>query len=144
MTMAVLLGNDYLAWFETAVADTFAPLKGQGTYTETRNQPKIDTSAKDTGGYSTGAFGNVAIDGSLDVRVALPDATYTRVEAMANSRTPINFQIRKNGLAGVLADAVFTCLVYVSIASRAFNKDGTVDVKISIGLAAAPTVDVLA
>lgn len=139
-----LLGNSYLAWFETATAGTFAALSGQGTYSESRSQPKIDTSDKTTTGYSTGAYGNVDYEGSLDVRVKLPDAVYTRIESMANSNTPINFNIRKNGTAGALADAIFAALVYVSINSRAFNKDGTVDAKISVSLAASPTVDALA
>ena len=142
--MGVLLGNNYLAWFETATAGTLAALKGQGTYSETRSQPKIDTSDKTTTGYSTGAYGNTDYEGSLDVRVNLPDAVYTRVESMAQTQAPINFQIRKGGAGGGPADSIFTAQVYVSIASRTFNKDGTVDVKISISLAAAPTVDALA
>lgn len=138
-----LLGNSYLAWFETAVAGTYGALNGQGTYSENRSQPKIDTSDKTTTGYSTGAYGNVDYEGSLDVRVKLPDAVYTRMESMSNSNTPMNFQIRKNGTAGASADSIFSALVYISIASRAFNKDGTVDAKISVSLAAAPTVDAL-
>jgi len=142
--MAVLLGNAYLAWFETATADTFAALKGQGTYSETRSQPKIDTSDKTTTGYSTGAYGNTEYEGSLDVRVNLPDPVYTRIETMSQSQTPIKFQIRKGGASGANGDAIFSALVNVSITSRSFNKDGTVDAKISVALAAAPTVDALA
>jgi hypothetical protein len=142
--MAVLLGNAYLAWFEGATAGTYTVLKGQGTYSETRSQPKIDTSDKTTTGYSTGAYGNTDYEGSLDLRVNLPDTTYTRVESMALSQTPMNFQIRKNGVAGTTTDAIFSALVNVSIGSRSFNKDGTVDVKITVSLAAAPTVDALA
>ncbi|WP_295560619.1 hypothetical protein [uncultured Sphingomonas sp.] len=142
--MATLLGNDYLGWFESATAGTYAALKGQGTYDENRSQPDIDTSGKDDAGYSTGSFGNVAYKGTIDVKVRLPDAVYTRIETAALAKTPIGFQLRKNGLAGVLADAVFAASVYVSITNRTFNKDGTVDVKIALSLAAAPTVDVLA
>ena len=141
--MGVLLGNQYLAWFETAVAGTYGAIKGQGTYSDNRSQPKIDTSDKTTSGYNTGAYGNVDYEGSLDLRVNLPDAIYTRVETAANAQSTINFQIRKNGLAGVGADSIFSALVYPSIASRSFNKDGTVDAKISLSLAAAPTVDTL-
>ena len=47
-------------------------------------------------------------------------------------------------MAGAVADAIFSALVYVSIASRTFTKDGTVDVKMSLSLAAAPSVDTLA
>jgi hypothetical protein len=143
--MSVLLGNNYLAWFESATAGTFAALKGQGTYSESRSQPKIDTSSKDTTGYSTGAFGNIGYEGSLDLRVNLPDAVYTRLETVANAPgTAVGFQIRSKGAAGATGDAIFAASVYPSIASRTFNKDGTVDVKISIALAAAPTIDVLA
>ncbi len=141
----ILLGNNYLAWFESAVAGTYNALKGQGTYSETRSQPEIDTSSKDTTGYSTGAFGAIAYKGSLDVRVNLPDAVYSRLETVANAQgTPINFQIRSKGAAGAIGDAIFAASVYPSITSRNFNKDGTVDVKLSLSLAAAPTIDTLA
>ena len=143
--MAVLLGNNYLAWFESATAGTFAAVKGQGTYSESRSQPKIDTSAKETTGYSTGAYGNIGYEGSLDLRVNLPDTAYTRLETVANAPgTAIGFQIRAKGAAGATGDAVFAASVYPSITSRNFNKDGTVDVKVSISLADAPTVDKLA
>jgi len=143
--MAVLLGNNYLLWVESAVAGTFAALKGQGSYSESRSQPKIDTSGKETTGYTTGAYGNIGYEGSLDLRVNLPDAAYTRLETIANvPGTPVNIQLRAKGMAGVSADAIFAASVYPSISSRNFNKDGTVDVKVSLSLAAAPTVDTLA
>lgn len=143
--MSVLLGNNYLAWFETATAGTYAAIKGQGTYDENRSQPDIDTSSKETTGYSTGSFGNINYKGSLDIRVNLPDTTYSRVETAANTPgTSIGFQIRSKGAAGAIGDAIFAAQVYPSITSRSFNKDGTVDVKLSLALAAAPTVDALA
>ncbi|WBO23932.1 hypothetical protein [Sphingomonas abietis] len=143
--MAVLLGNQYLAWLESATAGTYNPIKGQGTFSETRNPQEIDTSDKTTAGFNTGAFGNVAWKGELDVKVKLPDVNgYTRLETQCNAGIPFNFQIRKNGLAGVVADAIFSASVYGAITSRTFNKDGTVDVKVSLSLADAPTVDTLA
>lgn len=141
----ILLGNNYLAWFESAVAGTYNALKGQGSYAETRSQPEIDTSSKDTTGYSTGAFGAIAYKGSLDIRVNLPDTVYSRLETVANAPgTTIGFQIRSKGMAGAVGDAIFAASVYPSITSRNFNKDGTVDVKLSLSLAAAPTIDTLA
>lgn len=143
--MTVLLGNSYLAWFETAAAGIYGAIKGQGTYNENRSQPDIDTSSKETTGYSTGAYGAIKYQGSLDLRVNLPDAVYTRLETAANTPgTAIGFQIRSKGAAGAAADAIFAASVYPSITSRSFNKDGTVDVKVSIALAAAPTIDALA
>ncbi|WP_298810625.1 hypothetical protein [uncultured Sphingomonas sp.] len=50
--MTTLLGNDYLAWFTSGAAGPLAVLKGQGSYAETRSQPEIDTSSKDTTGYA--------------------------------------------------------------------------------------------
>lgn len=143
--MAVLLGNAYLAWIEGAVADVYAPIKGQGTFTETRSPQKIDTSDKTTSGFNTGAFGNTDWSGELDVKVKLPDAGgYTRLETQCNAGVPFNFQIRKNGLGGQTADAIFAASVYGSIGTRTFNKDGTVDVKVNFALADAPTIDALA
>jgi predicted secreted protein len=139
-----LLGNDYLAWVETAVAGTYAAILGQGTLSETRSQTNIDTSDKTSNGYMTEAYGNIKVSYSLDIIAKLPDAAYTRLETMINARTPFNFQVRKNGQAGVSADAIFTALMYGTIASRSFTKDGTVDVKISLSLATAPAADTLA
>uniref|UniRef100_UPI0035C96709 phage tail tube protein n=1 Tax=uncultured Sphingomonas sp. TaxID=158754 RepID=UPI0035C96709 len=143
--MTILLGNQYLGWIESAVAGTYTALKGQGTLTESRSQAKIDTSDKTSGGYATGAYGAVTLTQSIDIKVNLPDAGYTRLETLALAQTPFNWQVRKNGLAGITpGDAVFQALVYGTITSRTFNKDGTVDAKIELALAAAPTVDTLA
>ncbi len=143
--MAVLLGNDYLLWIESATPGTCNVVKGQGTLTDTRSQPKIDTSSKETTGYSTGAFGNKEIELDLDIKVTLPDANgYTRLETQANAGAATQIQVRKGGAAGMAADSIFTCSVYASITNRTFNKDGTVDVKVKFALAAAPTVDALA
>ena len=139
-----LLGNDYLAWVETAVAGTFVAIGGQGTLSETRSQTNIDTSDKTSNGYMTEAYGNIKVSYSLDIRAKLPDAAYTRMETQIAARTPFNCQVRKNGQAGVLADSIFTALMYGTIASRTFTKDGTVDVKITLTLGAAPTIDALA
>ena len=143
--MGVLYGNDYLGWFESATAGTYVALKGQGTFSESRSQSEIDTSDKTTGNYQTGGFGAIKWSADLDIRVSLPDTGYTRVETMANGRTPILFQLRKGGAAGATGDAVFAAKVNVSIKSRSFNKDGTVDVKIGLALAdTAPSIDALA
>lgn len=143
--MAVLLGNEYLGWVESSVPATYNSIKGQGTLTINRSRPKIDTSSKETTGYSTGAFGPQDLSIDLDIKVTLPDANgYTRFETQCNAGVPFGFSVRKNGAAGVSADAVFTASVYGSIQSTTFNKDGTVDVKAQLALAAVPTVDALA
>ena len=144
-TTKTLLGNDYLGWVESATAGTYNYLAGQGTLSETRNQTAIDTSDKTTDGYDTEAFGNIKVSYSLDIKVKLPDPDgYTRLETQCNAKVPFNFQVRKGGKAGLLADAIFAALMNGTIASRTFNKDGTVDAKITLSLAAAPTVDQLA
>lgn len=145
MPGVTLLGNDYLAWVESATPGTFNFITGQGTLSETRSQSAIDTSDKTTNGYETEAFGLIKVSFSLDLKVKLPDPNgYTRIETQCNARQPFNFQVRKNGQAGATTDAIFAALVNGTIASRTFNKDGTVDVKITLSLAAAPTIDQLA
>lgn len=141
----ILLGNDYLGWIETATPGTFVALLGQGTLTENRSQASIDTGDKTSGSYGTGAFGNIQLKQSLDLKVNLPDAGYSRLETMVNSRTPFLWAIRKGGAAGAdPGDVIFKAQVYASITSRTFTKDGTVDVKIDLMIAAAPTVDAIA
>ncbi len=143
--MTTLLGNDYLAWIEGSTAGVYGYINGQGTLSETRSQTSIDTSDKTTAGYDTEAFGNIKVSYSLDIKCKLPDATgYTRLETQCNAKTPFNFQVRKSGTGGQTADAIFAALMNGTIASRAFNKDGTVDVKVTLSLAAAPTIDQLA
>ena len=141
----ILLGNNYLAWLQSATAGTFNAIRGQGTLSDSRSQTEIDTSDKTTSGYATSAYGLIKVDIELDIKVNLPDANgYTRLETLANSQTPEVFQVRKNGTAGALADAIFSASCYFTIKSRKFNKDGTVDATIGIGLASAPTIDQLA
>jgi hypothetical protein len=139
-----LQANGYLAWVESATPLTYNVIKGQGDYNESRSEPEIDTSSKETTGYSTGAFGAAKVSGDLAIRVDLPDTNgYTRLETLAKNKTAFMFQIRKNGVAGVTTDAVFECLVYASLVSRDYPKDGVVQAKFKIVLAAAPTIDAL-
>lgn len=140
----VLLGNDYLGWIETAVAGTYVALLGQGSLSENRSQASIDTGDKTSGAYGTGAFGNIQLKQSLDLKINLPDAGYTRLETLVNSRSPFMWEVRKGGQAGLEADAIFKAQVYGSITSRTFAKDGTVDVKIDLMIAAAPLIDAIA
>jgi len=142
--MTILLGNDYLGWIETATPGAYVALLGQGTLNESRSQSEIDTGDKTTGKYNTGAFGNIALKQSLDLKINLPDAGYARLEAKVNAGQSFMWEVRKGGLAGVEGDAIFKALVFGSITSRVFNKDGTVDAKIDLKIAAAPTVDAIA
>lgn len=143
-TVLALLGNDYLAWIGAAAPGTYNFILGQGTLSETRSQTAIDTSDKTSNGYDTEAYGNQKVSYSLDIKVKLPDPNgYTRLETLINARQQIDFQVRKNGQAGVAADAIFAASMNGTIASRTFNKDGTVDAKVTLSLAAAPTIDQL-
>jgi hypothetical protein len=142
-TPAVLLGNDYLGWIETATPDTFVALLGQGTLTENRSQSSIDTSDKTTQGYNTGDYGNITLKHQLDLNINLPDAGYTRLETLANSRTVFVWQVRRGGLDGTSDDAIFAAPVKASIQSRTFPKDGVVSAKIDLSLAGAPTIDTI-
>jgi predicted secreted protein len=143
--MTVLLGNNYLLWVENATPGTFNYVKGQGTFNESRSPNKIDTSDKTTTGFNTSAYGNINWSATVDIRVNLPDANgYTRLETAFNAGAAIKVELRKGGTAATATDAVFAASVLGTIQSRAFNKDGTVDVKIELSLASAPTADVLA
>jgi len=140
----VALGDDYLAWVKPA-GGAFVVIDGQGTLSESRASTKIDTSSKNKRGYNTGAYGNKSIDHDMDVKVTLPDPGYLALETACNASpaTPFTLQIRGGGVDGVDADKIYEASVYGSIASRTFNKDGTVDAKVQFTLADEPAFDQL-
>ena len=145
----ILLGNDYLLWIGApgAAETALEYIQGQGTCTKTQSQAKIDTGSKTTGGYSTSAPGLKDITLDLDIIVTLPDAGgYTLLETQSNAipNVPFPVEIRKNGQAGVAADAVFSASMYGTITSTAFTQNDKVAVKVQFLLAAAPTVNTLA
>jgi hypothetical protein len=78
----------------------------------------------------------------------LPDANgYTRLEtqAEATSSTPILFQIRKGGSAGVSpGDVVLAGSFYITDFNTDFAQNGAVTASFTLVAAAAPTTDVLA
>ena len=144
----ILLGNNYLLWIGApgAAETAMAVIQGQGTCTKSQSQAKIDTASKTTGGYATSAPGLKDITLDLDIIVTLPDAGgYTLLETQAQAIPNVAFpvEIRKNGVAGVAADAVFSALMYGTITSTAFTQNDKVAVKAQFLLAAAPTVNTL-
>ncbi len=143
----LLLGGDYLLWIESATPGTYNYIKGQGTAVINRSQSNIDGSSKDTPGYSTGTYGRKTITIDLDMVPKLPDANgYSRLEANCNAvpTAPFNIQIRKNGVNGVSADAIFAASVNGSISSVTLPDNDKVTAKGQLQLANAPTVDTLA
>ncbi|WP_174286633.1 hypothetical protein [Sphingomonas bacterium] len=148
MTSTVLLGDNYLLWVSAigAAPPVYAVIQGQGTATINRSQNKIATSSKTTQGYGTNAYGLIDLTIDLDILPTLPDPTgYTQFETNCNAvpRTPFAIEIRKNGLAGVEADAIFSAVMYGSITSTALTQAEKVQCKAQLALAAAPTVDAL-
>lgn len=144
----IKLGNDYLLWFgaPNATETALAAIQGQGTATINQSQAKIDTASKTTGGYATSAPGLKDITIDLDITPLLPDAQgYTLFETQCNAipNVPFPVEIRKNGLAGVAADAVFSAVMYGTITSVAFTQNDKVAAKAQLLLAAAPSINAL-
>ena len=146
--MNILLGDNYLVWIgPVGGATPLAPIQGQGTATINRSQNKIATSSKTTQGYGTSAYGLKDLTIDLDILPTLPDPNgYTMLETLTNvsPSAPFLFEIRKNGLAGVEADAIFAATVYGTISSVALTQADKVQAKAQFSLAAAPTKDALA
>lgn len=145
----IKLGNDYLVWIGApgAAETALSAIQGQGTCTKTQSQAKISTSSKTSGGYGTSAPGLKDITLDVDIILTLPDAGgYTLLETQSNAIPNVAFpvEIRKNGLAGLAADAVFSALMYGTITSTAFTQDDKVAIKAQFLLANAPTVNTLA
>ena len=144
--MGKKLGSQYMLWIESATPGVYNLIAGQGNLSISRSAEQIDTTTKDDGGYGTGAFGPRKVSLSLDVTPSLPDAQgYERLETLSNAANPAPFkaQVRKNGSAGVAADAVFECSLYGNIDDSAFNQGQAVAAKVSLMAAAAPTIDKL-
>jgi predicted secreted protein len=141
------LGSDYMVWVESAVPGTYNVILGQGNSTINRSSSNIDMTSKDDGDYGTGAPGPRALSVDLDILPKLPDANgYTRLETLANAspRAPFNIQIRKGGLTGAPADAVFQCSVYGNLDTTSLGQGAAVSTKTTFTAAEAPTIDTLA
>lgn len=141
------LGNEYMVWVESAVAGTYNVIRGQQGVTINRSATEIDLETKDDAGYGASAFGNKKLSIDLGIIPSLPDAGgYTRLETLCNASpaAPFKVQIRKGGLTGVAADAVFEGLVYGNLDSTDFGQNAGVGVKAKFGAAAAPVTDTLA
>lgn len=143
--MAIKMGNDYRLWIESATAGTYNLIKGQQSLSYDRNSGAIDTSTKDAFPYATSAAGLFDVSISLDGIADLPDANgFTRTETQFKSQTTTKFQIRKNGASGATpGDVVFEGLCNILGLPITYGQNDAVKYKLSLGLAAAPTIDAL-
>lgn len=143
--MGKKLGNDYMAWIETATPGQFVVIRGQQGMTINRSAGSVDLSTKDDGGYGSSAPGLRSLSVDLTLLPNLPDTGYTRLETLANAATPapLNIQIRKGGLAGLSADAVFAGSVYANLDSTGFDQNAGTPVKVTFTGNGAPTIDTL-
>lgn len=144
--MGIKLGNEYLLWAKTAAAPAFLVVMGQGDMSIKRTAATIDTGSKTSGGFSTKAAGLRDGSATLKINPELPDPGYALLEGAAKATPPVPFtvQVRKGGLDGDEADAIFECLVYATDFNDDFGKNNVVSVDTTLVFAAAPTIDILA
>lgn len=145
--MAKKLGNDYRLWIVASDGTTFSEVKGQTALSITRQGGLFDTSTKDDGAYATQGPGLKGVSISCTIFPNLPDTTgYTRLEtvALASPAVANLFQVRKGGSSATGTDVVFAASLYVSNFNTEAPKNGPVQVTFELGLAAAPTTDLLA
>lgn len=143
--MAKKLGNDYRLWIETAVADTFAELKGQTTTKINRQAGQVDTSTKSDWPYGTSQPGRRVLSIDFELLPDLPDAAFTRMETLSQAvpQAPVKFQIRKGGATGDTDDVVFEALMNIGNLDTDFPDNAPVKANGQLTLASAPTVDTL-
>ncbi|MGI4876655.1 MAG: hypothetical protein ACRYG4_04145 [Janthinobacterium lividum] len=144
--MAKKLGNDYRLWIEGATPGTLAEIKGQQDLSQAGQASTIDISDKTNAPYGLTAPGNIDVSISGDLFPDLPDATgYALLAAAFLSQTVVKFEIRKGGSLGASpGDVVFAASMYVLQNGKSYPKGGVVKATIALGLALAPTVNLLA
>lgn len=141
------LGRDYRLWVETAVAGTYAEVKGNQELSIGRDGSTIDLGTKSDFPYSPQAAGGRSLSVSASFIPDLPDAGYTRFMSLANgaTTTPIPIQIRKGGATGAdPGDVVLEVDTYATQLNDDFGQAGGVGSAWTLVAAAAPTVDLLA
>lgn len=144
--MAIKLGNEFLAWVETATPGTYVVIAGQGNFSHSRSRGAIATATKQSN-WDTERAGMAKGKASLDIQPDLPDAGYARLETLAKAepQVPFNIQVRKNGTsANGTTDVILAVSVTVDDLTEDKNQNDTVKSKFSFLYAAAPTVDTLA
>jgi hypothetical protein len=144
--MARKLGNDYHLWVDNG-SGTYNRVKGQGSFSITRNGATIDISAKEDFPVAPMAPGMRTLTMSLDIIPDLPDTTgYGRLETLATATSPVanNFQVRKAGTAGSGSDVVFQCSMYITDWNTSGGQNEPIKVSASLVAAAVPAVDALA
>lgn len=142
--MALRFGNNYLVFVATAAAPTvFSLLGGQqgGTFNDSRSS--IDASHKTSGGVNLriSAQRDIAID--LTFIADLPDTGYTLIETAYNSNLGVVVQIRDQGSASVVGDAVFTCLMTQLQRNIELPLNGVVSGSVRFEPIAAPTLNLV-
>lgn len=139
--MAKRFGNDDLVWINRS--GTYYPLLGQQSLSQSGSTSTIDISDKTSQGYATEAPGLTSMQLTFDITPDLPDVNgFEYLETLFTSKQAELFQIRKNGLAGNgTTDVQFQASCYVLNKSKSSAKNGVRTVSITLGIAAAPTID---
>lgn len=141
--MAKLLGNNYRLYIQSATAGTYNPIGGQGDLSYSRKAQLIDVSDKNNAPYGLKAAGNFDVEISMSGIPDLPDANgLSRAETMFKTQAIEKYQIRKAPFA--TGDVIFEGSCYTNDCSVSFPKDAPASYTLALGLAAAPTTDLLA
>ena len=140
--MAVKLGNDKKLFIQSATPGSYNELKGQGSLTRSQKAASIDISDKNSAPFSLTAPGNFDISIDQAGVVDLPDVNgIERAYTQWKARTTELFEIRKAPYGN--GDAIWRASCYITGFDLDEPKDGASPYKISLGLAAAPTLDTL-
>jgi predicted secreted protein len=140
--MAAKLGNDRKLFIQSSVAGTYNEIKGQGSLKRGQRAGSIDISDKNTAPYGKVAPGNFDVSVTMSGIVDLPDANgIERVYDKFKTRATELYEVRKSPFAP--ADVVFRAEMYVLGCDLDDPKDGASSYDLSLGLAAAPSIDLL-
>lgn len=141
--MAVTLGNNYRLWIESTTADVYNEILGQRGVERTRSSETIDVGDKNSSPYALTAPGTFALTISAEGIVNVPDTNgLERLNTQFLAQTVTKFQIRKDGSAGATpADVEFEGLCYILELSISSPRNDARTWSVSLGLAAAPTID---
>jgi predicted secreted protein len=140
--MGKVVGNTRRLFVQSATPGTFSEILGQRDLDTPRKASTIDIGDKNSAPYGLTAPGNFDVSITLTGIPDLPDANgLQRVDSVYKAQTAEVFQVRKAPYSG--GDVVFECLCNVLDCSPSFPRDKEASYSITLGLAAAPTVDTL-
>jgi predicted secreted protein len=122
--MACTYGADVRLWIETAVADTYAMVKGEQEVSVSMSAAELDGSSKDSWPEKVSCRGAITRSISVSGLFEFPDANGGEklYEALRDGNI-LRVQLRKDGTAATSADAFFEGQVNVFSAPRTFDTD---------------------